>query len=741
MNNITNVTFRIISTVLLVVGVLFGKHPEISFIRINLQNQSNEIIRKIAELNLDITYQNPAEQYIDAIVSGSQYNSLQKLGLTSEKIIDDLPKFAEKLRSGDYFSHFYSFEEIEAELQRIEAENPHIVSVQSIGKSWEERDIWVMKISDNVEQDETDEADVLYMANMHAREMITPEIIMYFMNWLIDNYDTDPYTTYLINNRQLWLIPTLNPDGRVHVFTGNIDNLWRYYDPIMWRKNKRDNNENNFFDPDSDGVDLNRNFGYKWGFDIGSSGSFRDNTYRGPAPFSEPETEALKDFVETRRFVISLSYHSYGQWWLFPWGHKKENAETPDHEQFLALAENCVAYNGYTPANGAQFDYIVSGDSDDWLYGEQETKRKIFAFTPEVGSASQNYFWPPPELIDDLVNENLGPNIYMAYAGGEEPIIEPELSPDTLYSAGPIRLSTHISTPIVLTQSANLDTANIWLFYSQSKTGDYDSSKMILTGNSQFYGEILSPAEGRNVYYYFSATDEMGRTGCSPHAAPLAVHSFYLGFDTTKPNIFYNPIPDQDISVDSIIFQVKIADASAIDKAFLFYRLNKSSTDSLELLPTCTDSIYQAVLSIASYQVGDLLEYGFFAVDIAQSASCARAPKNGFFRFNIIDGSNKLSEIKHYARTYHLYQNYPNPFNAHTMICYQLKQKAHVWVKISNIRGQQVAQLADRRQRPGQYSLRWNGEDQFGNPLPSGIYIIRFDVNEFSDSMKLILLK
>ncbi|MBD3288191.1 T9SS type A sorting domain-containing protein, partial [candidate division KSB1 bacterium] len=725
MKNINKWIPRIAAVLFLTFNLLFAKDPEFSFIRIDLHNQSRENMHKLLKLNLDITYQNRTDQLIEAMVTKSQFQEIRKLGFTTKNIIDDMGEFEQQLRLQDYFSHFYSYEEMENEMRQIATVFPEIASLQSIGQSWEKREIWALKISDNVNQDETGEADVLYMANLHAREMITPDIIMYFMNWLIENYGTDAYITHLLNNRQLWLIPTLNPDGREHVFTGSIDNIWVYYDPIRWRKNLRDNNNNNMFDADSDGVDLNRNFGYEWGLDIGSSGNVRDNTYRGPEPFSEPETNSLRNFVEQHRFVISLSYHSYGQWLLFPWGHKKKNAETPDHAQFLALAENCVAYNGYTPANGAQFDYIVSGDSDDWLYGEQETKPKIFAFTPEVGSPEQNYFWPPPELIDDLVLENLGPNIYIAYAAGEEPIVSPEFPADTLYSAGPILLRTKIDPPIVLTQPANPDTSAIWLYYRTTDTTAYDSSQMVKEANNDYCGEIPPVGEGKSLSYYFSVTDELGRTGSSPIAAPMAVHSLFLDYDTTSPNITFEPLPDQPIDTDSIVFRAKITDSSAIDTAFVFYKINSSSTDSLALIPAGSKSSFEAVLPLDNLIPGDTLDYAFFAADISEAANQIRLPENGFYSLRIVSKTNLAFENDAQPESFYINQNYPNPFNAQTTIRYHIEHDSRIYLAVYNINGQRVAGLRNEWQQAGTHSLRWNSRDDAGNPVPSGIYIVR----------------
>ena len=249
------------------------------------------------------------------MVTEPEINKIKQLGFKSDVVLPDADAFARQLRNSGYFDHFHTFDQMIDEMNAVIANHPEIALLEDIGDGYEktvgkgDNDIWVLKISDNVQVDE-DEPEVFYMANMHAREIITPEIILYFMNYLVDNYGTDPYVTYLVNNREIWLCPTFNPDGHEFVFTGA--NPGNGYDPMWWRKDKRDNNNNGIFETwdwgdGPDGVDLNRNFGYKWGNDdIGSSPDPNEATYRGTGPFSEPESHAIQKFVEKHNFIINL---------------------------------------------------------------------------------------------------------------------------------------------------------------------------------------------------------------------------------------------------------------------------------------------------------------------------------------------------------------------------------------------------------------------------------------------------
>ncbi|MDH4222412.1 MAG: M14 family zinc carboxypeptidase, partial [candidate division Zixibacteria bacterium] len=174
----------------------------------------------------------------------------------------------------------------------------------------------------------------------------------------------------------------------------------------MWRKNMRDNGGDIF------GVDLNRNFGYMWGYDnIGSSYNPNSETFRGTAPFSEPETQVIRSLCDSSNFVLTLNFHAFGNYYLYPWGYDYD-IYTPDHTVFKSIGDSLSVLTGYGSFPGWQF-YLTNGDSDDWMYGEQTEKNKIFSFTPEVGSQGDG-FWPDPMYIPYFCELHLQPNLLIA---------------------------------------------------------------------------------------------------------------------------------------------------------------------------------------------------------------------------------------------------------------------------------------------------------------------------------------
>jgi hypothetical protein len=202
----------------------------------------------------------------------------------------------------------------------------------------------------------------------------------------------------------------------------------------MWRKNRRLNEGGTY------GVDLNRNFGYEWGHDnYGSSSNPLSTTYRGTEAFSEPETRIVKTFCEQHEFRIALYYHTYGNYMLHPWSYISY-IYTPDHEIFQTYSKLFTSQNHYRYGNVSSLLYIVNGDSNDWMYGEQNTKPKCLAFTPEIGN-QQDGFWPEMERIIPHCIESMQQNILTAKLAGEYILLTDDSDFDLFMSGGYLKFS------------------------------------------------------------------------------------------------------------------------------------------------------------------------------------------------------------------------------------------------------------------------------------------------------------
>jgi len=364
-------------------------------------------LQKLQKMDIDIATERLIPP-IQAIVTERQLQELREYGWKLQVVIEDLEQyFEENIDVDGNLGAYHTYEEMVEEMRLIAERYPEITRLIDIGDSWEktqgmaDRDIWAIKISNNPDLEEDDEPDVLIVGCHHARELISVEIPLAIVRALTDKYPADARIKYLVDNREVWIIPMLNPDGHVYVEEVNS----------TWRKNRNTNDNSNSL---YQGVDLNRNYGFKWGYDnTGSSPQTKSETYRGTAPFSEPETQAIKDLMEEHDFALGLSYHSYGNSFLFPWGYIDEDTE--DNTVFERLGRIYCKKNEYIYGNAKDgIIYNTNGDMDDWTYGEQETKNKILGMTVEVGDS----FQPPSSEIPKLVGENLEPALRLIFAAG-----------------------------------------------------------------------------------------------------------------------------------------------------------------------------------------------------------------------------------------------------------------------------------------------------------------------------------
>jgi carboxypeptidase T len=287
-------------------------------------------------------------------------------------------------------SRFHNYAEMTAEINQALVDHPGLISKTVIGRSFQNREIWAVKISDNVATDEA-EPEVLFTAHQHAREHLTVEMSLYLISLFTDSYATDTRVRNLVNSREIWIVPDVNPDGGEYdIATGSYRS---------WRKNRQTNSGTS-----NVGTDTNRNWNFRWGCCGGSSGSTSSGTYRGAAPESTPEVRTVATFVRGRvvggrqQITSAIDFHTYGELVMWPFGYTTTNVVTgmtqQDYNTHATLGQQMAATNGYTPQQSSDL-YITDGGIKDYLWGVQ----RIYSYTFEMFPTGNPGFYPPDEVI------------------------------------------------------------------------------------------------------------------------------------------------------------------------------------------------------------------------------------------------------------------------------------------------------------------------------------------------------
>lgn len=360
-------------------------------------------IQEVKSMGIELISEEEGETRIDVTVTRPQLDKLISGGFDTRILLT--PEEWKDLKI-TIDPQYHTYEEMVNELTNLQSIHPDIAMMESIGVSCQERRvIWAFKISDNVQQEE-DEPAVLYNGVHHACEVMGLEICMGLINDLLNQYGTDPQVTFWVDNTEIWFIPLLNPDGHSAV----IDSV-----SLFWRKNGRDLNGNgtlyeyqcnNWWTCYTEGVNNNRNYDYNWSYGGGQDPWHYD--YRGTFPFSESENIAIRSLSLEQKFVISISYHSYGEIVYYPWYW--DGSYTPDDVTLANLAQQ-MAVRIKKHSGGGTYTYdrngAKSGMSANWFYGTQGT------FDFMIETLEYPLFIPPGSQIDSVYRANKPGALYI----------------------------------------------------------------------------------------------------------------------------------------------------------------------------------------------------------------------------------------------------------------------------------------------------------------------------------------
>jgi hypothetical protein len=361
-----------ISFFLLISTVLFAQKENNPKIYVKITNVSPNQFITLQSRNIDIeNIKKKNEVY--AYVTKNEYDQLAALGYPIEAIPDPAKIYADSLWLATRFSSnpldaYHTFEELTAELQQYAQQYPEICFLESIGKSLQGRDLWIMKISDNVSIEEN-EPEFKYISSMHGNEPVGMEMCIYLIHHLVDNYRVDPRITRIVDETEIWIMPLMNPDG--------------YVARQRWNFN---------------GIDLNRNFPDR----------IRD-PFNSPEG-REPETQAVMNFSSDHTFILSANFHGGALVVNYPFDGNNTGFSVytacPDDQLFIELCKTYSSHNlplwnsPYFPdgiTNGADW-YVVYGGMQDWNY--------VWMACNEVTIELGDDKWPNASLLPSLWEDN-----------------------------------------------------------------------------------------------------------------------------------------------------------------------------------------------------------------------------------------------------------------------------------------------------------------------------------------------
>jgi len=425
--------------------------------KVKIPITSAEVKRFVFD-NLDIDHYSNEDNSMLVVVNSTELNRLKQSGYNFETVIDDVVKYtlefnrAEELSRQTNLANFQAscspvediiqtpaifgtggtlrlgaasgpgylrYTEMNAAMLALQTAYPTLVTRFSIGNSDAGDPMYAVKISDNVGTDEN-EPEVLYTGLMHAREAIGGTSLIFFMQYLAENYAVNPEIKRLVDNREIYIIPCVNPDGYQFNYGGSSGS-YPTSGGGLWRKNRRNTGGGNR------GVDLNRNFSVDWANCAGATSSCGSSTkssdiYYGTSAFSEIETQNIRDFVTTRHFVNAIDQHCTGPYFSLPYGRPSLHPVLShiDSSFYTRIPALMGTYSGNRAGNSPEsVAYEVAGSIKDWLVlGDigTGTKGKIYGMTGEAGGGS---FWAPVSQMIQLCKELCFQNLQLAIAAGD----------------------------------------------------------------------------------------------------------------------------------------------------------------------------------------------------------------------------------------------------------------------------------------------------------------------------------
>ncbi|MCU0372106.1 MAG: T9SS type A sorting domain-containing protein [Ignavibacteria bacterium] len=760
-----------------------------SQVRINFTSDFD--IQRMAAAGLFLDHGSRKGNYFETWLSESEIAMLKNSGVPFQILIDDwMSYYNTAMRKGVYVNNNVSltdaydithsiygtmgghlkWEEAIAKLDSMRLQYPNLISVKfSYGNSYENRPLWTVRVTKNPDAP-TGRPEIWLNGVTHAREPMGMMNVFYYLYWLFENYNIDPVATYILNNREIYFTPFINPDGYYYNQTTNPGGGG------MWRKNRQPYGG-------SIGTDCNRNFGtYNFwnSTNGGSSATPSSDTYRGPYPFSSKEDSLWKVFVNSRNFKTSLDYHTHGNLLIKPYAWC-DPTPTPDDAIFNEMGAECTVQNHYLFGTPYQtVNYYVRGGDLDWMYSTDSTGHSshIYTMTPEIGNTG--VFWAAYNDIIPFAKDCMIMNIYMSLIAGPYASLKSatfnkqvytqnetgnvkvvfrnkglaaasnvkvQLTPLSSYVTIPVQLYTKATMPSRTSDSTTFNftvsgsTPNNYGIPARLKIMQNDTITLynkvhyILVGN----GTALLLDSAENGFTNWTTSNTWGVVTTQYHTP---THSFtdsptgnYLANANNSMTLNF-PLNTQSSPVVFLSFWHRYYTEAGYD----YCRVEVSSNNGTNWSEVTN---YNGNMQTWTAQSFDISEFcnGSQNVRIRfRLTSDQSLQYDGWYIDDIkISAYSSLTGIEKGGETpvkYALEQNYPNPFNPSTTINFSIPKQGFVNLTVYDMLGREVKTLVNSNMTQGNYAVVFESSN-----LASGIYYYRIKVNGFIDIKKMILVK
>lgn len=747
----------------------------------------------IERAGLDLDHVESIDNYVIAWLSASEIEMLRKSGVSYQVTVEDwmeyynaLPQMTEAEKraaiensTSDFnvnhsvygsMGGYMTYAQVVNKLDSMRLEYPGLISSKfTIGSTHLGNQMWTVRVSNSPDAP-TGRPEVWFHSLIHAREPMSMTQNIYFIYWLLENYNIDPYATYILRYRELYFTPVFNVDGYLHNQSTNPNGGG------MWRISRK---------PCTGGLgaDLNRNYGpfsfWNYGGPGGSGSSTicGDETFRGDLPFDQIETQNAMNFVNSRSFKGSLSYHTFGNYFIRPWGYS--GVPSPDENIFQNFSADMALQNQYTLGRSLQtVGYTVRGTTDDWYYNDSGHAR-IIAMTPEVGTSTDG-FWPPQSRILPLAQSTVWSNIYfslscggyvapvntamnkISYTQGESGQIKVSFKNKGLIPSSNVKIELSSPSPYINVSSVSFNYNSVASFYQDSVTLNFNvlanaplnkglpvilkikqNDTSIVHQQTMYVcvgsGTTVLSDSAENGTGNWAFTGGWGTTTSQSYSPPTSFTESPTGSygnTQTRTMTLANPINISNSPVTVLSYYFR-HDIEPLDNAYIQVSSNNGTNwVSVKYYNGQQLSWKQEVLDITDLANRSTQMKIRFIIVTNRSVTADGIYIDNIKIQNYQDVLTGVSNNGEIPTKFALLQNYPNPFNPFTTIKYQIPKSGFVKLTVFDALGRVVKTLVNESKPAGNYDVTFDASN-----YSSGVYFYKIETGNFTDIKKMMLVK